>query len=91
MLTEKELRRLQREERKYAREPPSAAEILKLAKKFKLACAALNKVYGENAKVHGLDQWDEKHMAWERKLFCAENAKDLAKEVLLCAARAIRM
>lgn len=60
---------------------------LVLARKFRDAVNAYGAVYDDVDKVRGLDEFDPKHIAWENRLFFAENEKEAAKDALLAAAR----
>ena len=93
MLTEKEIRVLHRAQKRYSLKPPSAAEIIKLAEKYKVAAARWRKIYitAPRTKSGGrLDEWDPIYTKWENRLFRAERLANLLKENLLLAARFMR-
>lgn len=87
MLTEKEFARLKRVEKRFLKTPPTKAELYIFAKQYKAAVAKYLRAYDGVDKVRGLDEFDPKHVAWENRVWHAENAKDLAKELLTLAAR----
>ena len=90
MITEKEAKAIRRAEARYAKKPPTARDLVALARAYKTAHLKWSAEYDRVGEVRGLDQWDPKHMKWENAVYRAENARDLAKEVLLAAARAVR-
>jgi len=82
---------IHRATKKFALKPPSAATMYELAKKYRTAHAKWGKIYDQVETVRGLDEFDPKHMAWERRLYNAECKRDTAQQILLAAARCIVM
>lgn len=85
MLTEADIRKINRLVASLKKSPPSRADLVAMCDEHGRLLVSLQRAYDAVEKVRGLGEWDPKHVAWENRVYNAERRVDVSMSVLKAA------